>query len=126
MLGSRSTTPAQAVSAIIERLSAGGIEDPVVVMVGDGATDLEAKPPAKAVIGFGGVVTREVVREKSDWFVKDFAEVTEIVASNSGWNKVILDEIKWFWIKEVLSSIILHDRVLMQKHDADDMDVIGK
>lgn len=81
---SRSGGKAKAVSAIIERLSAGGIEDPIVVMVGDGATDLEAKPPAKAVIGFGGVVTREVVREKSDWFVKDFDEVTEIVSSTSG------------------------------------------
>ena len=74
--------PSQAVAAVIEQLAADGVEDPVVVMVGDGATDLEAKPPAQAVIGFGGVVTRDVVRDKSDWFVTDFTEVTEIVVGS--------------------------------------------
>lgn len=44
----------------------------VMVMVGDGATDVQAKPPARAFIGFGGVVVREKVKAKSDWFVTDF------------------------------------------------------
>ncbi|KJH44261.1 phosphoserine phosphatase SerB [Dictyocaulus viviparus] len=43
-----------------------------LVMVGDGATDLEAAPPADAFIGFGGNQIRETVKTKSDWYVTDF------------------------------------------------------
>jgi phosphoserine phosphatase len=43
-----------------------------MVMVGDGATDLQAKPPADAVLGFGGVVERDAVRKGACWFFKDF------------------------------------------------------
>ncbi|EYC32808.1 hypothetical protein Y032_0002g1104 [Ancylostoma ceylanicum] len=43
-----------------------------VVMVGDGATDLEASPPADAFIGFGGNQIREAVRARADWYVTDF------------------------------------------------------
>jgi len=52
-----------------------------VVMVGDGATDAQAKAPgaADAFIGFGGVADRDAVREKADWFVYNFDEVTEVV-----------------------------------------------
>jgi phosphoserine phosphatase len=50
-----------------------------MVMVGDGATDAQAKPPAKAFIGFGGVVERDAVKQKADWFVSDFADMTKIV-----------------------------------------------
>lgn len=50
-----------------------------MVMVGDGATDAQAKPPAAAFIGFGGIVQRAAVKAKSDWFVTDFREMTKIV-----------------------------------------------
>jgi phosphoserine phosphatase len=50
-----------------------------MVMVGDGATDAQAKPPAKHFIGFGGVVEREAVKQKADWFVTDFGDMTKIV-----------------------------------------------
>ena len=50
-----------------------------MVMVGDGATDAQAKPPADAFIGFGGVVVRPAVKEAADWFVTDFAQMTSIV-----------------------------------------------
>lgn len=50
-----------------------------MVMVGDGATDAQAKPPAKSFIGFGGVVEREAVKAKADWFVTDFSDMTKIV-----------------------------------------------
>jgi len=50
-----------------------------MVMVGDGATDAQAKPPAKAFIGFGGVVERAAVKAKADWFVTDFTDMTKIV-----------------------------------------------
>ena len=53
-----------------------------VIMVGDGATDAQAKPPANAFVGFGGVVTRDAVRAKADWFVYDFKEMTKIVLSS--------------------------------------------
>ncbi|XP_042213996.1 phosphoserine phosphatase-like [Homarus americanus] len=44
-----------------------------VVMIGDGATDMEACPPADAFIGFGGNIVREAVRDTATWFVYDFA-----------------------------------------------------
>lgn len=50
-----------------------------MVMVGDGATDAQAKPPADSFIGFGGVVAREVVKEKACWFVRDFEAMIAIV-----------------------------------------------
>lgn len=50
-----------------------------MVMVGDGATDAQAKPPAKAFIGFGGVVERQQVKEKADWFVTDFDSMTSVI-----------------------------------------------
>lgn len=50
-----------------------------MIMVGDGATDAQAKPPADAFIGFGGVVTREAVKEKACWFVKDFEAMIDLV-----------------------------------------------
>jgi len=46
-----------------------------VVMIGDGATDMEARDVpggADAFIGFGGVVVREKVKAGADWFVHDF------------------------------------------------------
>ncbi|KAK7172321.1 hypothetical protein R3I93_004594 [Phoxinus phoxinus] len=46
-----------------------------VVMVGDGATDLEACPPASAFIGFGGNVVRQQVKEKCSWYVTSFGEL---------------------------------------------------
>ena len=48
-------------------------------MVGDGATDLQAKPPADLTIGFGGVVERAVVRQNADAFVWDFKHLTEAI-----------------------------------------------
>nr|XP_039250109.1 phosphoserine phosphatase-like [Styela clava] len=48
-----------------------------IVMIGDGATDLEACPPADAFIGFGANVVREVVKEKANWFVYSFQEILD-------------------------------------------------
>ena len=50
-----------------------------VVMIGDGATDMQAKPPADAFIGFGGVVVRESVKDGADLFISDFGDITEVV-----------------------------------------------
>ncbi|XP_057320967.1 phosphoserine phosphatase [Microplitis mediator] len=48
-----------------------------IVHVGDGATDLEASPPADAFIGFGGNVIRESVKNGSKWFVKDLNQLKD-------------------------------------------------
>ncbi|XP_065137811.1 phosphoserine phosphatase [Paramisgurnus dabryanus] len=48
-----------------------------VVMIGDGATDLEACPPASAFIGFGGNVVRQQVKEKASWYVTSFDELIQ-------------------------------------------------
>lgn len=50
-----------------------------VIMVGDGATDAQAKPPADAFIGFGGVTVRESVRQKACWYVYDFEDMITVV-----------------------------------------------
>jgi phosphoserine phosphatase len=43
----------------------------LLVMIGDGKTDLEARQAGAKVIGFGGVVNRKLVREQADFFVAD-------------------------------------------------------
>lgn len=44
-------------------------------MVGDGASDLEAKPAVDLFIGFGGVHIRPVVRDNADVFITDLPAV---------------------------------------------------
>jgi len=49
-----------------------------VVMIGDGATDMEARDipgGADSFIGFGGIAVREKVQKGADWFVLDFADL---------------------------------------------------
>ncbi|XP_045498656.1 phosphoserine phosphatase isoform X2 [Colias croceus] len=48
-----------------------------LVMIGDGATDAEACPPADAFIGFGGNVVREEVKKRSSWYVTSFQELID-------------------------------------------------
>lgn len=43
-----------------------------LVMVGDGATDMEASPPADTFIGFIGNQCRESVKRNAPWLVRDF------------------------------------------------------
>eukprot|EP00559_Dactyliosolen_fragilissimus_P006197 CAMPEP_0184870980 /NCGR_PEP_ID=MMETSP0580-20130426/39431_1 /TAXON_ID=1118495 /ORGANISM="Dactyliosolen fragilissimus" /LENGTH=262 /DNA_ID=CAMNT_0027373393 /DNA_START=375 /DNA_END=1163 /DNA_ORIENTATION=- len=50
-----------------------------MVMVGDGATDAQAKPPADAFVGYGGVVVRDAVRNKACWYVMDFEDMIQVV-----------------------------------------------
>jgi phosphoserine phosphatase len=47
-----------------------------IVVVGDGVTDMQARPPADLFIGYGGVVVREKVRDGADWFITDFKVTT--------------------------------------------------
>ena len=50
-----------------------------LVMVGDGATDLEAKSPGGAdiFIGYGGVVERPSIASKADWYVYDIRDLIQ-------------------------------------------------
>ena len=47
----------------------------VIVMIGDGATDLEACPPANFFIGYGGNIIRESVRERAQFYITDFTQL---------------------------------------------------
>lgn len=46
-----------------------------LVIIGDGSTDAEACPPAKAFIGFGGNVERPRIKEISKWYITSFEEL---------------------------------------------------
>ena len=50
-----------------------------VVMIGDGATDMQARPPADAFIGYGGTAARENVMAGADLFVLDFHEIIRLL-----------------------------------------------
>jgi len=49
-----------------------------MVMVGDGATDMQAKPAAELLIGYGRVVQRKEVQAQADWFITDYQELVDI------------------------------------------------
>lgn len=51
------------------------MDDPMITMIGDGATDLEAVPPANHFIGFGGNVVRNEVYERAQHYVCDFDQL---------------------------------------------------
>lgn len=50
-----------------------------IIMIGDGATDAEAKQPGGAdlFIGYGGVVYRESVANRADWYVMKISDITK-------------------------------------------------
>lgn len=58
-----------------------------MIMIGDGATDAQAKPPADAFIGFGGVVVRDIVKKKACWFVTNFEDLEKVVKEHHGKKK---------------------------------------
>ncbi|CAF1142140.1 unnamed protein product [Adineta ricciae] len=51
-----------------------------LIMIGDGATDMEAN--ADGFIGFGGNVVRELVRDNAPWFVNSFYVLTDELRNN--------------------------------------------
>jgi len=68
-------------------------------MIGDGVTDMQAKPPADLFIGFGGVITREAVRTGADLFVTDFQAIEDLL---DRWKKVTI-----VFIKEAIEMLLL-------------------
>lgn len=69
---SRSGGKAEAVTMIRRTLA----DDANITMIGDGATDLEASPPADHFIGYGGNIIREEVRNRAKYFITDFEQIT--------------------------------------------------
>jgi len=53
-----------------------------IVMVGDGVTDMEARPPASVFVGFGGVIKRKAVVEGADWFISNFDEFLQLFTTD--------------------------------------------
>jgi phosphoserine phosphatase len=74
------TSRAGGKAAAIKHIKAasGGALAPMV-MIGDGATDLEARMPGGAdlFIGYGGVAQRKVVMDGADWFVTSFTPLID-------------------------------------------------
>ncbi|MEX2381327.1 MAG: HAD-IB family phosphatase [Opitutales bacterium] len=54
------------------------------VMVGDGVSDLEAKPVVDLFIGYGGFAEREAVKREADYFVFSLAEILDLIESSAG------------------------------------------
>lgn len=52
-----------------------------IIMVGDGASDLETKSGVDLFVGFGKYTDREKVRKGSDHFIYSLAELLEIIES---------------------------------------------
>lgn len=63
---------------IIERLR-DGLRPEKVVMVGDGASDLETRPAVDLFVGFGGFVARERLRREAAAFVTSLASVPALL-----------------------------------------------
>lgn len=57
---------------IIRRSFSGNVS---ITMIGDGATDSEACPPADNFIGYGGNVIREEVRNRAQYYITDFQQL---------------------------------------------------
>jgi phosphoserine phosphatase len=52
-----------------------------LIMIGDGATDMEAN--SDGFIGFGGNVVRDVVRDNAPWFVNSFYPLIDEMRNNT-------------------------------------------
>ena len=63
---------------VVERLRA-ELGPTKVVMVGDGASDLETRPVVDLFIAFGGFVAREKVKREAGAFVRSLSEIPGLV-----------------------------------------------
>ena len=68
------TSKAGGKAVVIGQLKTTHGYDPMF-MIGDGATDMEARPPADFFIGFGGIIVRDKVKAGADWFVTEMQEL---------------------------------------------------
>ncbi len=65
-------------SEVIERLKR-ELQPACTVMVGDGASDLEAKPAVDLFVGYGGFVAREKVKGGAEVFIHRLAELPAVL-----------------------------------------------
>ncbi|KAG4079340.1 hypothetical protein HA402_008032 [Bradysia odoriphaga] len=70
---SRSGGKGEAINTIRKELA----DNAYITMVGDGATDLEASPPADSFVGYGGNVVRDEVRNGANYYITDFEKLTQ-------------------------------------------------
>ncbi|MGE9269191.1 MAG: HAD-IB family phosphatase [Verrucomicrobiales bacterium] len=54
-----------------------------VLMVGDGSSDLESRSECEAVIGYGGVVARDTVKNQADYWITSFNDFPNTLISPS-------------------------------------------
>lgn len=64
----------------IENLRKTSAKRDFIVMVGDGASDLETKPVVDLFVGFGGVAVRQKVRAEAHHFIITLAELPPLLA----------------------------------------------
>lgn len=67
----------EAISFIRRTITTADNKNIKITMIGDGATDLEAAPPADNFIGYGGNIVRDEVRNRSHYYITDFQQITE-------------------------------------------------
>jgi len=53
-----------------------------IIMIGDGMNDVQAKPPANVFIGYGGNVIRNIVKEKSCWYIYDYKSMINVLKAS--------------------------------------------
>lgn len=72
---SQPTSHAKGKSEVVASLKSKLGQHVGILMVGDGATDAEASPPADAFIGFGGVYERKPVKARADYYFYTFDDM---------------------------------------------------
>jgi phosphoserine phosphatase len=84
--GADAASPLARAGGKTEVLRALGADRRRAVMIGDGATDLEAAAAGAVVIGFGGVEIRPMVRERADHFLAgpSLLPVVDLIRSLDG------------------------------------------
>lgn len=72
---SRTGGKAEAISMVRRALN----DDANIIMIGDGATDQEACPPADYFIGYGGNIIRDEVRNRAHYYITDFEQLYHVL-----------------------------------------------
>jgi phosphoserine phosphatase len=56
---------------------------PILIAPINCAMSLQARPPADAFLGYGGIAVRPMVRDGADWFVTSFQDVLDVLEAAS-------------------------------------------
>lgn len=66
------------------------------MVIGDGVTDMQARPPAQLFIGYGGVVQRKPVKEGADLYVTDLQVLPSTTVFTSTFNRIHTHSYTWY------------------------------